>query len=140
MNEQTIIMTWPDHALLTNIVEAWRHKKNGIDAQAFERLAGELARARLVASQDIPSDVVTMNSRFRVRDLDSRKVFTFTLSWPDEADVGNGRINVLAPLGMALLGCRVGQKVEWTVPCGMRRFHVEAVLFQPENGAPPEAC
>ena len=63
---------------------------------------------------------------------------TFTLSWPGTADPERGRINVLAPLGMALLGCRVGQAVEWPVPAGIRRLRVEAVLFQPEDGTPPD--
>ena len=140
MNEQTIIMTWPDHARLTELIEAQRYKENGLDAQAFDRLAGELARAQLVALQDIPPDVVTMNSMIRVRNPDSHEVFTFTLSWPDDADAGNGRINVLAPLGMALLGCSVGQQVEWPVHGEIRRFCVEEVLFQPENSSPPEVC
>ena len=136
MNEQTIIMTWPDHARLTELVEKQRYKKESFDAEAFKRLAGELARARLVASEDIPPDVVTMNSELRVRDLDSSELLTFTLSWPDTASPANGRINVLAPLGMALLGCRVGQDVEWPVPGGMRRLCVEEVLYQPEHHAP----
>ncbi len=140
MNENTIIMTWPDHAQLTALVDARRlNPKNGFDAQAFVRLAGELARACLVTSADLPPDVVTMNSNVRVRDLDSQEVFSCTLSWPGEADAGNGRVNVLAPLGMALLGCRVGEAVEWPVPGGLRRLRVEEILFQPEN-APSEAC
>jgi len=122
------------------MVEARPNNRNGLDAKAFERLAGELARARLVAAQDIPPDVVTMNTRAKVRDLDSDEVFAFTLSWPEQADAVNSHINVLAPLGMALLGCRVGQEVEWPVPGGTRRLRIEGVLFQPENDSPPEAC
>jgi len=135
MNTQTIIMTWPDHVQLTALVEAQRYQKSGCDTLAFQRLAGELARARLVASHDIPPDVVSMDSRVCVRDLDSSELLTFTLSWPERSDAGNGRVNVLAPLGMALLGSRVGQEVEWPVPGGTRRLRVEAVLFQPENGS-----
>lgn len=137
MSDNTIIMTWPDHAQLTALVEARRFSKAGLDSQAFQRLAGELARARLVASQDIPPDVVTMNSTVQVRDLDADELITCTLSKPDEADPASGRVNVLAPLGMALLGARVGQAVEWPVPGGIRRLRVESVLFQPETVAPP---
>lgn len=139
MNEQTIILTWPDHARLTELVERHRFKKNGFDAEAFKRLAGELTRASLVASEDIPPNVVTMNSKIRVRDLDSAEELTFTLSWPDRANPGDGLINVLAPLGMALLGCRVGEEVEWPVPGGMRRLCVDEVLFQPEKETTPTA-
>ncbi|MCC6738282.1 MAG: GreA/GreB family elongation factor [Planctomycetia bacterium] len=140
MKEDVIIMTWPDHAELTQLVEFRRRDRSGMDEMAFERLARELARARLVASEDIPPDVVTMNSRIQVRDLASGEAYTFSLSWPDQADAGNGRVNVLAPLGMAMLGSRVGQAVEWPVPGGLRRLRVEEVLFQPENGSPLAAC
>jgi len=139
MYENPIILSWPDHAELTAMVEAQRARRSGPDVRAFERLAGELARAQLVAAQDMPPDVVTMNTKARVRDLDSNEVFAFTLAWPAQADAASGRVNVLAPLGMALLGSRVGQQVEWAVPDGIRRLHVEAVLFQPEKDLPSAA-
>ena len=139
MTETPIIMTWPDHAQLTTLVEDRCAVRNDPDAEALVRLAGELARARLVAAQDVPADVVTMNTTAQVRDLDSNDVFAITLSWPDQADAVSARINVLAPLGMAILGCRVGQEIEWRVPGGHRRLRIEDVLFQPENGLPPEA-
>lgn len=136
MTNDTIILTWPDHALLTELVESRLPRCDARDRPAFDRLAAELARATLVASQDVPPDVVTMNTRLRVRDLDTEKHYTFTIAWPDDADADLDRISVLAPVGMALLGCRVGQSVEWPVPGGSRRLLVEAVLFQPESGRP----
>lgn len=140
MNDQTIILTWPDHAELTLLVESHRYHANHLDGPAFERLAVELARAKLVASHDTPFNVVTMNTQLRARDLDSNEALTLTLSWPDDADAERGYINVLAPLGMALLGCRVGQDVDWPVPGGHRRLRVEEVLYQPEHDVPLEAC
>lgn len=139
MTEQTIIMTWPDHAKLTELVERHRYKKEEYDSDAVKRLAAELAKATLVASEDIPSDVITMNSTVRVRDLDTDEVMTFALAWPDTASSANGHINVLAPLGMALLGSRVGENVEWPVPDGVRRLSVEKVLYQPERESKSKA-
>ena len=140
MRDQTIILTWPDHAELTNLVEEHRYRANRHDGPAFERLAMELARAKLVASQDIPFNVVTMNTSFRARDLDTNEELNLTLSWPDKADPFNGCINVLAPLGMALLGSRVGQNVVWSTPGGRRRLCVEEIVYQPEHDVPVEAC
>ncbi len=135
MDNEAITMTWPDHSRLTRLVEARRAKRGDPDELAFKQLNDELARAQLVASYDIPHCVVTMNSRIQVRDLDSNEVMNITLSWPNEADASRERINVLAPLGMALLGCRVGQSVEWPVPGGRRRLQIEDVIFQPEHSA-----
>jgi regulator of nucleoside diphosphate kinase len=56
----------------------------------------------------------------------------FTLVFPAEADYERGRLSVLAPIGMALLGYRAGETVEWKVPSGVRRLKIEQVLYQPE--------
>ena len=77
-------------------------------------------------------DVVTMNSEVLVRDLDSKKEMTVTLVFPSEADLEQGKISILAPVGTALLGYRVGDTIEWKVPGRVRRLRVEKVLYQPE--------
>jgi regulator of nucleoside diphosphate kinase len=131
--KEEIIMTWTDHARLTELVEEHRYTTPGSDSQAFKRLRRELERAQLVTAKDIPSDVVTMNSQVRVFDLEAEDRFVFTLSWPNQKKTADDRINVLAPLGMALLGSRAGQEIEWPLPDGICRLRVEEVLFQPEN-------
>jgi len=68
----------------------------------------------------------------RVTDLDGGHQRTLTLVLPGEADSSQGKISVLAPIGTALLGYRVGDTVEWRVPGGLRRFRIDAVLHQPE--------
>ncbi len=140
MKEETIIMTWPDHARLTELVEEQRHMNQGADSKAFQRLRRELERAQLVTAKDIPTDVVTMDSQVQVFDLEMGDRYVFTLSWPYQQKTADDRINVLAPLGMALLGSRVGQQIEWPVPDGTCRLLVEEVLFQPESKAVCEAA
>jgi regulator of nucleoside diphosphate kinase len=136
MNQEMIIMTWPDHARLTELVEQNIHlNQRNIDAKAFKRLQKELERAQLVAAEDLPPDVVTMNTKVQVFDLEMGDRYTFTLSWPDQKNTGNKRVNVLAPLGMALLGSRVGQEIEWPLPNGNCRLRIEEILFQPESGS-----
>jgi regulator of nucleoside diphosphate kinase len=52
--------------------------------------------------------------------------------YPDDADVNDGKLSVLAPLGTALLGASVGDVVEFRTPGGVRRLKVERILYQPE--------
>ncbi|HET9213096.1 MAG TPA: GreA/GreB family elongation factor [Thermoanaerobaculia bacterium] len=52
--------------------------------------------------------------------------------FPHEADYKEGRISILAPLGTALLGFRVGDVVEWRMPAGTRTLRIEELLYQPE--------
>lgn len=102
------------------------------DREHLERLHEELHRAHVVPATDIPPDVVTMNSRLRLLDLDSGKEMVFTLVFPSDADSDQGRISILAPLGTAVLGFRRGDTFEWRMPGRVRRLRVEEVLYQPE--------
>lgn len=105
---------------------------NRREQRHLSALEGELSRAIPVQPQDVPADVVTMNSTVRLKDLDTGKDVVYTLVYPEDADVEAARISVLAPIGTALLGYRVGDEIDWKVPSGTRRFRVEAVVFQPE--------
>jgi regulator of nucleoside diphosphate kinase len=95
-------------------------------------LAAELGRATVVSSRDVPADVVTMNSRVRLRDLESGEDMAYVLVFPNQADISSGAISVLAPVGTALLGYAKGDEIEWPVPGGIRRIKIEDVLYQPE--------
>jgi regulator of nucleoside diphosphate kinase len=103
------------------------------ESQYLAALAGELRRAKVVARSHMPPDVVTMNSTVRLSDLETGEAETYTLVYPEEADIEANRISVLAPVGTALLGYRAGDVVEWPVPAGVRRFRVEEVLSQPAD-------
>lgn len=105
------------------------------ESQYLAALAGELRRAKVVARSHMPPDVVTMNSTVRLSDLETGEAETYTLVYPEEADIEANRISVLAPVGTALLGYRAGDVVEWPVPAGVRRFRVEEVLSQPAGAA-----
>ena len=73
-----------------------------------------------------------MRSMMRICDLDDNQRETYTLVYPDEADIISGKLSVLAPLGTALLGTRAGQVVSFDAPAGQRRLKVEKILYQPE--------
>jgi regulator of nucleoside diphosphate kinase len=99
----------------------------------LESLEAELERADIVDPERVPKNVVTMNSTVKLRDLDTKEVETYTLVFPEEADIANYKLSVLAPVGTAILGQRVGDVLRWRVPAGWRRLVVERVLYQPER-------
>ena len=98
----------------------------------LEVLAGELERAEAVVSKNVPADVVTMNSKVVLRDLDTSEEMTYMLVFPSDADIEEGAISVLAPVGTAILGYAKGDVVEWPVPSGLRRIRIEKIVYQPE--------
>lgn len=132
MKNRAIMMADADHQRLEALVESVRYDASLRD-DCLDALEGELKRARVVPQSAIPPDVITMNSVVRLRDLDSNETKEYELVYPADADMAHHRISVLAPIGTAVLGYRLGDVIEWPVPAGLRRLKVEAVLYQPER-------
>ena len=129
-----IYMTVTDMERLLALLKGYRSQ--GRQDPTLDVLEGEIERALVIdAERALPSDVVTLDSRIAVVDLDSGDERVFSLVLPSKADADAGRISVLAPLGTAVLGCRTGEEIEWDVPGGRRRLMVREVLHQPEAAA-----
>jgi regulator of nucleoside diphosphate kinase len=125
MNER-IFVTMTDFEKLYRLIEG-RRAAYSSDRQYLDTLEQELDRAEIVEPHAVPEDVVTMNSEVRLRDVDSGEVKAYTLVFPGQARTGNS-VSVLAPIGTAMLGYRVGDVIEWPVPKGIRRLEVVEVL------------
>ncbi len=100
--------------------------------QDLRDLQEELERANIVSSKQVPPNIVTMNSKVLLRDMDTSEEMTYSLTFPKHADIAQGSISVLAPIGTAILGYREGDVIEWPVPSGRRRISIEKILYQPE--------
>jgi regulator of nucleoside diphosphate kinase len=101
-------------------------------SEYLKRLQMEIERAEVVKPQDIPDDVITMNSTVSLLDLDTGEEEIYTLVFPENADLKQGKISVFAPIGTAMLGYEVGDVFEWEVPAGKRNLRVMKILYQPE--------
>jgi regulator of nucleoside diphosphate kinase len=127
---RTIYITQADMTRLQSLIEKLKSSRDDIKS-----LRGELDQAKVVAPAEIPPDVITMNSKAQLRDLSDDELMTYTLVFPAKANADDGLISVLAPIGTAMLGHRVGDEFEWNVPGGQVHLRVENVLYQPEaNG------
>lgn len=127
MNPRVIYITQQDMKRLRPLIEGVKNSRDDLRG-----LQAELEHARVVTPADVPADVITMNSKARLLDLDTGEEMIFTLAFPGNASIENDRISVVAPIGTAMLGHRVGDEFEWEVPAGAVRLRVEEVLYQPE--------
>ena len=108
-------------------------RKNGFRETAnLEKLEEELARSDEVAPGEVAANVVTMNSRVRLQDEASGQTLECNLVFPGEADASANRISIVAPLGTAILGYRVGDTVTWPMPGGERQYKIVEIAYQPE--------
>jgi len=129
MSDRNIYVTSDDRKRLQALLS---RPTDAMDRDDVADLVAEVQRAVVVPASEIPPDVITMNSRARLLDLDQRTTLELTVVYPEDADFAAGRISVVAPIGAAMLGYRVGDEIEWVVPSGPRRLRVEAILYQPE--------
>ena len=125
-----VVLNERDFDRLNDLVHSPRFRVT--HAPMVAALERELDRGEVVAPASVPRGVVTMNSRVRFRDLASGERETYTLVYPADANVEDGRLSVLAPLGAALLGARAGDVVQCQTPGGVRNLKVDRILYQPE--------
>lgn len=130
LTSKQIVVTEADLGRLQELVDSPRYRS--AFASALATLKDELERVQVVAPGEVPRNIVTMHSQVVVRDTRSADSETYTLVYPDEADIDEGRLSVLAPLGIALLGMKTGESVSFQVPAGKRRVKVGKILYQPE--------
>lgn len=114
--------------LIADLTQRTRGMEAGVDA-----LEEILDLGRVVPPQDIPGDIVTMNSKVVFEDLESREQREAVIAYPQDADPQSGKISVLSPVGIALLGLAAGAETELPLPHGrITRIRIREVSYQPE--------
>lgn len=123
------VLTELDHARLVGLLT--RLTARGY-VEADHEAHDLLDMAPTLPGQEAPPDLVTMRTRIQLRD-DAGQERELRLVYPAEADAAHGYISVLSPLGLALLGCREGQTVQWQ---GRDRVvhqgTIVKIVYQPE--------
>ncbi len=104
-----ITVNQDDFAKLSALADSYAHSMPDVT----DYLVRELDRAAVVAPGAVPADVATMYSTLRFRDDVTRQERTVTLVYPGEQDIAQGRISVMTPIGVALVGLRTGQTIAW---------------------------
>ncbi|MBN2287288.1 MAG: nucleoside diphosphate kinase regulator [Tissierellales bacterium] len=130
MAKKRIYITENDKKKLEKLIQEARHQ-NLYNEEYIKSLITEIEIAKVVKSKSIPKDVITMNSQVRLISPDGEEE-DYTLVFPNEADVMNNKISILAPVGTAMIGYKVGDVIEWPVPEGIVKFVVKEILYQPE--------
>jgi len=98
-----------------------RRRASPLETAAADTLADLLVEARLVPDEELPADRVAMNSRVTYEEEPGGERRSVVLVHPIESDAAAGRVSVLSPVGLALLGRRPGARVAAELP-GDRRL------------------
>ncbi len=125
MNHTPIYISREDYTKLRLLLATALYSKATV---ALQKLGEELDRAAVIDPAAFPTDVVTMDSTVEFEDLETNEIEEYTITFPDRADVERKRMSILAPIGTALIGCRVGDLVRWSTPGGVRHLKVRRVV------------
>lgn len=115
-----------DHARLSALASSVAARSPGISDELF----AELERARVVADRLVAADTVQMGSTVTFKP-DTGEAKTVTLVFPGKADISQGKVSILTPIGTALIGLSTGQSILWTTRDGHRHELSVLAVSQP---------
>lgn len=95
--------------------------------QDAEELESELKKAKVVNKEELPDDVVRLNSKVTIKEEKENKIMELTVVTPEKANIKQRFISIMSPIGTALIGFRKGQQVKWKVPSGKKTFTIMEV-------------
>lgn len=114
-----IVISSFDMAVIEHSLEETR-----LPADFLDELEAELARADVVEPSAVPENLVCLNRQVTFKVLETGKVFTKTLTAPDQVDKYEDSLSVFAPLGAALIGLSVGQSIQWKTNRGLQSVEI----------------
>lgn len=104
--------------------------RNGIDERTIEDLEHEIIRAKIVRPQQLPENVVTMNSR-ALLSFNGEET-AVSLVYPHASDWAKRHLSILSPIGTAILGYSEGDNIQCDTPNGIAHIRIKKLLYQPE--------
>lgn len=88
-------------------------EKQSVANETVNALSLELDRATLVNTETLPAGTVTMNSLVHFKNEANDSNHILRLVYPNQHQTGEDCVSVLAPAGAALLGLRIGDRIDW---------------------------
>ena len=121
----------PDQIILSTgtyqLVKTHLEQNNRLSENNKKQLETELKSAKVVEKKGFPEEIVGVDRRITIRDMETDQQFKFDLVDPSEARIKNNRLSVLSPIGLALIGYGVGSEVSWEMKYGNRKYRIEDV-------------
>lgn len=113
-----------DYQIIKNIIISGNTNGFHID---LRQLQEELANCKIVEDDKIPKNTVKIGSEIEVQDLDNSHIIKAKIVLPHQSNLKEGKISLLAPLAVALIGFKKGKEISWKMPAGIRRLKILSV-------------
>ena len=116
---QEILLTTGVYDLIKDHI---RRKKATVKEE--EILLLQLKKARQVTRKNLPLDVVTVDSKVTVKNLQNQEEEVYTFVAPDKAKRRNNTVSILSTIGLALIGCKIGDEISWDFEEGEKKMQI----------------
>lgn len=119
MNKKSILLSKSDHKFLSTHLS-----KSALSDYNKNKLLAEIKSATVFNDDELPSDVVCLNTKAKIKDTKSAKEFIFNIVEPHLADIKSQKVSVFAPISIALFGYQTGDFITWEMPDGIKEFEI----------------
>jgi len=123
MKYNQIIIEEKEHELLKNMITAAQNYSDRTYNLSIRRLKKELESAKIVSIDEIPEDVIRMNSTVTVQ-MPANVIRNFTIVMPEKSNLEKNKLSVLSPMGLALLGYAANDEILWQFPAGETKITI----------------
>jgi len=123
MKYNQIIIEEKEHELLKNMITAAQNYSDRTYNLSLRRLKKELESAKIVSIDEIPEDVIRMNSTVTVQ-MPANVIRDFTIVMPEKSNLEQNKLSVLSPMGLALLGYAANDEILWQFPAGETKITI----------------
>ena len=120
----TPILTLTDYNMLRELT---KKAKDSSNIREIALLTQELDRAIIKKEEVLDETIIRINSHVVVEDVKIQKQMSIQIVMPSQSNIKEGRVSVLAPLCVAIIGFKENDEVEWQLPSGIKTLKVIAV-------------
>jgi regulator of nucleoside diphosphate kinase len=126
----TPVLTKKDYNTLRQLT---KNAKDSTNIREIALLTQELDRAIINKDDVIDDSIVRMNSQVTVEDLNSKQQMKVQIVMPSQSNLKEGKVSILAPLCVAIIGFKENDEVEWQLPSGIKSLKLIAVTNPSSN-------
>jgi regulator of nucleoside diphosphate kinase len=120
----TPVLTITDYNILRELV---KNAKDSTNIREIALLTQELNRAIVNKDGVLDTSIIRMNSHVTVEDIKTKQQMNIQIVMPSQSNIKEGKVSILAPLSVAIIGFKENDEVEWQLPAGIKNLKIIAV-------------
>jgi regulator of nucleoside diphosphate kinase len=126
----TPVLTITDYNILRELV---KNAKDSTNIREIALLTQELDRAIVNKEGLFDQSIVRMNSHVVIEEVNTKQQMKIQIVMPSQSNIKEGKVSILAPLCVAIIGFKENDEVEWQLPSGIKTLKIMTVTNTTSN-------